>query len=415
MTEVVDLPDNVWEMILRLLDGVSLINLSLASAYYSSLIEECVDWKDKFQSIPGRFVEAVTHVSADVPLKGRDPNFYKKFCFHFSALCNIDSLGRSYNQSFFKLNFPTISATIICCGFLIVGCIDGSVGIFEPKSLHKVKWVARLHSGPITALHCYCRSIFRKFPSTLISAGKDACLKFTRYDKTYLQVDDPWALPLSSEITASTKDGRRILIGQENGDVRLLTIRLDPSELDEGKQKCTASVSALYTDTRRRSVNAVALSNATVAVQVKDSTLLVLHVDFKDVPPRLVLVHSFSNFFLHPSLYLELDFINGSEVDALSIQEVLDRAIGGVKRVVAFGPIFICLDVSNKLFMMTVQNLKDFVLGQKKLDKRMLEIESAVYLDFKSMCFGYTTGGFVLILTEMNDGNKVHTSIFQKS
>ena len=132
-----------------------------------------------------------------------------------------------------------------------------------------MKWVARLHSGPITALHCYCRSIFRKFPSTLISAGKDACLKFTRYDKTYLQVDDPWALPLSSEITASTKDGRRILIGQENGDVRLLTIRLDPSELDEGKQKCTASVSALYTDTRRRSVNAVALSNATVAVQVK--------------------------------------------------------------------------------------------------------------------------------------------------
>ena len=98
-----------------------------------------------------------------------------------------------------------------------------------------------------------------------------------------------------------------------------------------------------------------------------------------------------------------------------NVHQKTEKAIGGVKRVVAFGPIFICLDVSNKLFMMTVQNLKDFVLGQKKLDKRMLEIESAVYLDFKSMCFGYTTGGFVLILTEMNDGNKVHTSIFQKS
>ena len=132
----IELPDNVWEHIIHLLDGVSLTNLSLTSMYFYNLINEVVNWKRKTESIALRYVESVTHVPAEIFAEcgyEQSPNIYRKFFFQYCSVCNLTLLKNQHNLLPFKQNFPKISCSVICCGYLIVGCIDGSIGIFEPK------------------------------------------------------------------------------------------------------------------------------------------------------------------------------------------------------------------------------------------------------------------------------------------
>ncbi|XP_075239318.1 uncharacterized protein LOC142334878 [Convolutriloba macropyga] len=140
---------------------------------------------------------------------------------------------------------------------------------------------------------------------------EDGCVKFLRYDNTYLQVGEPWIFPCSSPITASAKSDRWILLGQQNGDVRLISIRLQGEETsDEGKRRVSANMAALYSDNRRRKVTAVALYQSIGVVQIEGCSLLVLHIDYTDIPPRLALSNQIEASIMHPSLYMEIEMVH---------------------------------------------------------------------------------------------------------
>ena len=130
--------------------------------------------------------------------------------------------------------------------------------------MRRVKYCHFLHDRQVTSVFCYCRSWFRKFPSLIISTSEDTTIKFTRYDCTYLKVSDPWTLPLLQPITCAAKYGNYLLTGHENGDVQLIMIRFGEENFsDEGKQKVSATISALRSYNRREKAVDVALSDST--------------------------------------------------------------------------------------------------------------------------------------------------------
>ena len=138
----------------------------------------------------------------------------------------------------------------------------------DEQTCQRVKLCERWHNGKVSSLHCHCRSLFRKFPSVIISTGEDSCLKFTRYGNTYLLVSEPWTLPCLHPITCSAKFGTYLAIGQQNGDVRLVSIRVSNlNSADEGKQAVAANIRALHSDIHRRTVTDIALSEFSVVVQ----------------------------------------------------------------------------------------------------------------------------------------------------
>ena len=110
---------------------------------------------------------------------------------------------------------------------------------------------------------------FSKFPSLLISAGEDGLIKLIRY-KDYLQVGDPWTFPCRSAITDCDKEGCYLLVGHDDGNVRLVLIRLPETNSETGsKSNPSANVSAVYTDTRGRRITSVALRNSTAVVALE--------------------------------------------------------------------------------------------------------------------------------------------------
>ncbi|XP_075266164.1 uncharacterized protein LOC142358607 [Convolutriloba macropyga] len=95
----------------------------------------------------------------------------------------------------------------------------------------------------------------------------------------------------------------------------------------------------------------------------------------------------------------------------------VEECVGKLKEVVSFGPILICLDEDNQLFMLTIGHLHDFLEGKTSLDKKPLQtsLTENVAGEIGSMCFGYSQNSFIVAMTEFGGFNRVATCVFEKS
>ena len=130
------LPSNVWEIIVSFLDGLSLSRLASTCAWFYNFVETTCDWRQVVQRIPKKAIPSIVHVSPDsceFHSNTMESSICRKISVIGGGLSLISSLSRCQSHTNEQRQKSSqITATNFCCGYLITGCLDGSVGIFEP-------------------------------------------------------------------------------------------------------------------------------------------------------------------------------------------------------------------------------------------------------------------------------------------
>ena len=133
---VAPLPSYIWEIVVGYLDGLSLYRLASSCSWFYELIESTCDWRRLVQKTHPKAVPSIVHVSPDCckfDVDSMQTSLCRKISIINGGVELMSSLLKSQShRSEQRQKSSQITTTNFCCGYLIVGCLDGSIGVFEP-------------------------------------------------------------------------------------------------------------------------------------------------------------------------------------------------------------------------------------------------------------------------------------------
>lgn len=203
-------------------------------------------------------------------------------------------------------------------------------------------------------------------------------------------------------ITCAAKYGNYLLTGHENGDVQLVMIRLGEETFpDEGKQKVSASISALRSYNLRERAVDVALSESTAVACFSDHTVLIYEIAFDDVPAALMLPIKVTTS-LPAAVVMEL-LPEPLQYSVKMAEDYLENVV----RSVLYGNLLICVSSTNELFAVQVSCNRAEEHSTKSLRKISLgNFESKT--EPRNLAFGRNAQGFVAAVCNYEDENVCH-------